>query len=109
MGYLRIPESCTVEESGVGDSSTCRSKCPVELYKTRGMTPYDVLVDTKALHWVATGAAGILVSDSRRNQNIGICPQAAGACTAVHNFRPDDRLPKRWGTVSVPQFRSIVL
>ncbi|CAN0341395.1 unnamed protein product, partial [Ectocarpus sp. 8 AP-2014] len=39
-GYLRTPQSCTAEEDGVGDSSTCRAGCPVEVH------PDVVYVDT---------------------------------------------------------------
>ncbi|CAM9333791.1 unnamed protein product, partial [Ascophyllum nodosum] len=61
-GYLRLPQTCNVEEDGTGDSSTCRSSCPAELYESRGMTPYDVLVDVHALYWVAV--AGLVRYDS---------------------------------------------
>ncbi|CAN0067281.1 unnamed protein product, partial [Ectocarpus fasciculatus] len=60
-GYLRTPKSCSVEEDGVGDSSTCRASCPAEVYENLGMTPYDVLMDTLALHWIAQGAGGTIV------------------------------------------------
>ncbi|CAN0120597.1 unnamed protein product [Pylaiella littoralis] len=59
-GYLRIPTSCSEEEHGVGDTSTCRSSCPAEVYKNLGMTPYDVLTDSLALHWVAGKSGGIV-------------------------------------------------
>ena len=49
-----------MEEDGAGDSSTCRSSCPAELYESRGMTSYDVLMDVHALYWVAV--AGLVVS-----------------------------------------------
>lgn len=52
-GYMRLPEACSDEEDGAGDSSTCRASCPAELYESRGMTPYDVLLDTHALYWAA--------------------------------------------------------
>lgn len=31
-GYLRMPTSCTTDEHGTGDSSTCRSSCPAEVH-----------------------------------------------------------------------------
>lgn len=48
--------------TGVGDSSSCRASCPAELYESRGMTPYDVLMDVHALYWIAEGAGGVIVS-----------------------------------------------
>ncbi|CAM9600123.1 unnamed protein product [Ascophyllum nodosum] len=54
-GYLRLPVTCNEEVDGAGDVSTCRASCPAELYESRGMTPYDVLVDTHALYWASKG------------------------------------------------------
>lgn len=48
--------------TGVGDSSSCRASCPAELYESRGMTPYDVLMDVHALFWIAGFTSGVLVS-----------------------------------------------
>eukprot|EP00752_Nemacystus_decipiens_P017229 g15434.t1 len=62
-GYLRTPKTCSQEEHGIGDASTCRSSCPSEVYESLGMTPYDVLMDTYALHWIAYGTEGIIVYD----------------------------------------------
>ncbi|CAN0087203.1 unnamed protein product, partial [Scytosiphon promiscuus] len=69
-GYLRVPASCTVESEGTraGDSSTCRTSCPAELYESRGMTPYDVLMDVHALLWTAESAGGVLVWDEVRER-----------------------------------------
>ena len=61
-GYLRVPKTCTEDEHGIGRFSTCRASCPVELYESRGMTPYDVLVDAMALYWAAPFTAGVIVS-----------------------------------------------
>ena len=47
---------------GVGDSYSCRASCPAELYESRGMTAYDVLMDVHALYWIADGTGGVLVS-----------------------------------------------
>ncbi|CAM9217833.1 unnamed protein product [Ectocarpus sp. 6 AP-2014] len=63
-GYLRMPTSCSVESEGTGDASTCRSSCPAELYESKGMKPYDVLMDVYALHWIAESAGGIVVWDN---------------------------------------------
>ncbi|CAN0073283.1 unnamed protein product [Ascophyllum nodosum] len=54
-GYMRLPEACSSGDgdSGGGDASACRASCPAELYESRGMTPYDVLLDTHAMYWVA--------------------------------------------------------
>ncbi len=30
-GFLRVPTSCTTDEHGTGDSSTCRASCPAEV------------------------------------------------------------------------------
>lgn len=30
-GYLRMPTTCSVEEHGTGDDSTCRASCPSEV------------------------------------------------------------------------------
>eukprot|EP00904_Undaria_pinnatifida_P008379 jgi/Undpi1/4671/HiC_scaffold_18.g08025.m1 len=53
-GYMRTPESCTMSEQ--------------ELYESRGMTPYDVLMDTVVLHWLAPFTGGIIkhLSDEDR-------------------------------------------
>lgn len=61
-GYLRVPESCSVETDGTGDTSTCRASCPAELYESRGMTPYDVLIDVHALLWIGRFSGGVIVS-----------------------------------------------
>ena len=52
---MRLPEACSSGDgdSGGGDASACRASCPAELYESRGMTPYDVLLDTHAMYWVA--------------------------------------------------------
>eukprot|EP00903_Cladosiphon_okamuranus_P019382 g17822.t1 len=60
-GYLRMPSTCSQEENGLGDTTTCRSSCPAELYQSSGMTPYDVLMDALAIHWIASYAGGIIV------------------------------------------------
>ncbi|CAB1119543.1 unnamed protein product [Ectocarpus sp. CCAP 1310/34] len=67
-GYLRTPESCTAEEDGVGDSSTCRAGCPAEVYENLGMTPYDVLMDIFSLHWIARLSGGIIVYDEAHDR-----------------------------------------
>ncbi|CAM9678592.1 unnamed protein product [Ectocarpus sp. 12 AP-2014] len=67
-GYLRTPESCTAEKDGVGDSSTCRAGCPAEVYENLGMTPYDVLMDTLSLHWVAQSSGGVIVYDEAHDR-----------------------------------------
>ena len=61
-GYLRVPETCSVEQSGGGDETSCRASCPEEMYKTRGMSPYDVLMDVSAIHWFAETTKGTVVS-----------------------------------------------
>lgn len=53
-GYLRTPEFCLA-----GD--TCVASCPSEVYESRGMNVYDVLMDVDALAWMATLTQGILV------------------------------------------------
>ena len=68
-GYLRLPEACDVEEDGAGDFSTCRARCPAELYESRGMVPYDVLLDVHALYWAAN--AGLIVSRIMSNTKSG--------------------------------------
>ncbi|CAM9758629.1 unnamed protein product, partial [Hapterophycus canaliculatus] len=60
-GYLRTPESCSLEEDGIGDQTTCRSSCPAEVYENLGMTPYDVLMDTNVFNWIARGTGGTIV------------------------------------------------
>ncbi|CAM9513044.1 unnamed protein product [Ectocarpus sp. 12 AP-2014] len=67
-GYLRTPESCTAEEDGVGDSSTCRAGCPAEVYENLGMTPYDVLMDALSLHWITPYTDGIIVYDEAHDR-----------------------------------------
>ncbi|CAN0178363.1 unnamed protein product [Pylaiella littoralis] len=62
-GYLRYPSSCSAEEDGLGDESTCRSSCPVEVYESRGMTAYDVLMDVVALHWISCDSNRLVVYD----------------------------------------------
>lgn len=52
-GYLRTPERC-------GEAETCRASCPSHVYESRGMTPYDVLMDVKALHWEAANIKGLI-------------------------------------------------
>lgn len=54
-GYLRIPDTCEPGEE-------CDIGCPVEVYESRGMTPYDVLVDVNALAWAAHTSSGTIVS-----------------------------------------------
>lgn len=61
-GYLRTPESCSVDENAGGDLTNCRASCPAEIYEALGMTSYDVLVDTNAMHWVAHFSGGTIVS-----------------------------------------------
>lgn len=65
-GYLRVPDACSVETSGGGDESTCRTSCPSELYESQGMSPYDVLMDVKAVHWFAASTDGAVVSLVRK-------------------------------------------
>ena len=60
-GYLRVPDNCTVADSAVADSSACRTSCPSELYTSRGMMPYDVLMDVSAVHWFAGRTSGAVV------------------------------------------------
>lgn len=60
---MRMPESCTSSlRNGEYDGGDCKASCPAELYESRGMTPYDVLFDTVALHWLAPFTGGIIVS-----------------------------------------------
>lgn len=62
-GYLRFPDKCSVEGTiGTSDTSTCRTSCPAEIYESKGMTPYDVLVDVHALMWEAPSSKGTIVS-----------------------------------------------
>lgn len=56
-GYLRIPDTCSTE----GDGQECLTSCPSELYTSRDMTPYDVLMDVHALMWSAHTTTGTLV------------------------------------------------
>lgn len=64
-GYLRTPDSCYADvNGGAGKSTTCRASCPAEIYKSRGMSEYDVLLDVKALHWIANFSGGVIVSRS---------------------------------------------
>eukprot|EP00904_Undaria_pinnatifida_P008207 jgi/Undpi1/4516/HiC_scaffold_18.g07870.m1 len=63
-GYLRVPDTCSVEQSGGGDETSCRASCPEELYKTRGMSPYDVLMDVSAIHWFAETTKGTVIYDT---------------------------------------------
>lgn len=56
-GYLRIAETCNLDED-------CEIGCPAEIYESRGMTPYDVLVDVNALAWSAHTSGGTIVSMS---------------------------------------------
>ena len=60
-GYLRVPDTCTVEGSGGGDDSTCRTACPSEFYEAQGMSPYDVLMDVNAVYWFAASTQGTVV------------------------------------------------
>lgn len=62
-GYLRFPEECSNAEAlkNGKKTSSCRASCPAELYESRGMTAYDVLVDVNALHWLAGFTSGKLV------------------------------------------------
>lgn len=57
-GYLRIPDMCTPGD----DAKPCVMGCPAELYESRGMTPYDVLMDVHALAWSAHTSNGTIVS-----------------------------------------------
>lgn len=61
-GYLRFPEECSNAEAlkNGKKTSSCRASCPAELYESRGMTAYDVLVDVNALHWLAGFTSGKL-------------------------------------------------
>lgn len=54
------------EQEAYGASS-CKASCPAELYESRGMTPYDVLIDTVVLHWLAPFTGGIIVSFHESN------------------------------------------
>ncbi|CAM9656056.1 unnamed protein product [Scytosiphon promiscuus] len=67
-GYLRLPSSCTTEEHGVGDESTCRAGCPAEVYENLGMKPYDVLMDCLSLHWISGKTGGIIVYDEENEK-----------------------------------------
>ena len=58
-GYMRIPEVCPLAKQEYSD---CRASCPAELYESRGMTPYDVLMDVEALYWTARFSGGVIVS-----------------------------------------------
>lgn len=69
-GYLRLPESCSFPLSPAGGEggqdtndydSSCRASCPAELYESRGMTPYDVLMDVNALYWTGRFTGGVIV------------------------------------------------
>ncbi|CAM9656131.1 unnamed protein product [Scytosiphon promiscuus] len=62
-GYLRTPESCSMEEHGIGDGTTCRASCPAEVYENLGMKPYDVLMDVHALYWIAEKTSGTIAYD----------------------------------------------
>ena len=65
-GYLRVPDKCSVKDNGGGDYSNCRTSCPSELYTSRGMSPYDVLMDVSAVHWFAAFTNGTVVSTAPR-------------------------------------------
>ncbi|CBJ33028.1 Hypothetical Protein RRSL_02205 [Ectocarpus siliculosus] len=67
-GYLRMPTSCTEDEHGTGDDSTCRASCPSEIYENLGMTPYDVLYDALSIHWVAGKSGGVVVWDEEKEK-----------------------------------------
>ena len=54
-GYLRLPEHCAAHEH-------CTASCPEEIYKSRNMSVYDVLIDVNAPQWLASVAHGKLVS-----------------------------------------------
>ncbi|CAM9495225.1 unnamed protein product [Ectocarpus sp. 8 AP-2014] len=82
-GYLRMPTSCSVASEGTGDASTCRSSCPAELYESKGMKPYDVLMDVYALHWIAESAGGIVVSLESRPAYEHLCLLEMGARHSV--------------------------
>lgn len=53
-GYLRVPNNCLP-----GDE--CIASCPSEIYESRGMSVYDVLMDVNALPWIASVTRGKLV------------------------------------------------
>lgn len=52
---------CEVPKDG-SSSSTCTTSCPSYLYESKGMSPYDVLMDVHALYWEAGFTDGIVVS-----------------------------------------------
>ncbi|CAB1119544.1 TYR [Ectocarpus sp. CCAP 1310/34] len=57
-GYLSIPDKCEVGES-------CQTSCPSELYESKGMTPYDVLMDVHALMWTSHTASSLVYSSRK--------------------------------------------
>lgn len=61
-GYLRLPDRCV---SGEGE---CHSSCPEEIYESRDMTPYDVLLDVNAQVWAAHSSFGTLVGVFAKNK-----------------------------------------
>ncbi|CAM9764660.1 unnamed protein product, partial [Ectocarpus sp. 4 AP-2014] len=57
-GYLSIPDTC--------DKGTpCQTSCPAKLYESKGMTPYDVLVDVHALLWTAHSSASLVYNSKK--------------------------------------------
>lgn len=68
-GYLRFPDKCEVEgEIGNTDTTTCRTSCPAAIYESRGMTPYDVLMDVNALYWESAFTRGTVRYNSETNK-----------------------------------------
>ncbi|CAM9359341.1 unnamed protein product [Phaeothamnion confervicola] len=58
-GYLRVPESCAGRSP-----EDCRTACPSELYESRGMDAYDVLLEANALLWTAKSSKGKIYFDA---------------------------------------------
>lgn len=57
-GYLRLPE-----DKSCSTTSSCVSSCPAEVLAAHGKTPYDVLLETEALKWIAPGTRGEMYYD----------------------------------------------
>ena len=53
-GYLRLPDHCAMGEE-------CASSCPPEVYESRGMDVYDVLMDVHAQAWMSQFMNGTVV------------------------------------------------
>lgn len=51
-GYLRMPTTCSEEEHGVGDDSTCRASCPAEVKKKRHAKYICILFEEKYMQEV---------------------------------------------------------